>query len=329
MTNTMHAILQVLQKHQHEIIGSRHIMREITRYGVDLTERTIRYHLKIMDEKHLTVVFGKNGRKITEKGLSELKNSNVSGQIGFIISKIESLSFMSDFDYESRQGKVILNVSFFPEAEVDAAKRILTRAFRSDYVMSRNIVLAQEGGAIGNTVVPEGMVGIGTVCSVTVNAILLKQGIPISARYGGVMEVGPEGPSRFTSLISYDGCSLDPLLIFIRAGMTSVKNVLKEGTGNVLASFREIPVESVDKARSIQQRLKEIGIGGLLTIGSPNNPLLEVPVSLDKAGVVVVGGLNPIAAIYEQGIKVESYAMSELFEFNELRTVKEAFDSIA
>ena len=329
MTNTMHAILQVLQKHQHEIIGSRHIMREITRYGVDLTERTIRYHLKIMDEKHLTTVFGKNGRKITEKGLSELKNSNVSGQIGFIISKIESLSFMSDFDCESRQGKVILNVSFFPKAEIDAVKKILTRAFKSDYVMSRNIVLAQEGGAIGNTVVPEGMVGIGTVCSVTVNAILLKQGIPISARYGGVMEVGPDGPSRFTSLISYDGCSLDPLLIFIRAGMTSVKNVLKEGTGNVLASFREIPVESVDKARAIQQRLKEIGIGGLLTIGSPNNPLLEVPVSLDKAGVVVVGGLNPIAAIYEQGIKVESYAMSELFEFNELRTVKEAFDSIA
>lgn len=328
MTNTMHAILQVLQKHQHEIIGSRHIMREITRYGIDLTERTIRYHLKIMDEKHLTTVFGKNGRKITEKGLAELKNSNVSGQVGFIISKIESLSFMSDFDCESQQGKVILNVSFFPKADIDAAKKLLSRAFKSDYVMSQKIVLAQEGETIGNTVIPEGMVGIGTVCSVTVNAILLKHGIPISAKYGGLMEVSPDGPSRFTSLISYAGCSLDPLLIFIKGGMTSVKKVLKEGSGNVLASFREIPVESIDKTRSIQQRLKEIGIGGLLTIGSPNNPLMEVPVSLDKAGVVVVGGLNPIAAIYEHGIKVESFAMSELFEFNELTSVKEAFDCI-
>ena len=329
MTNTMHAILQVLQKHQHEIIGSRHIMREVTRYGIDLTERTIRYHLKIMDEKHLTTVFGKNGRKITEKGLHELKNSNVSNQLGFIISKIESLSFMSDFDCESQKGRVILNVSFFPKSEIDVVRKILFKAFKSDYVMSQKIVLAQEGETIGNTVIPEGMVGIGTVCSVTVNAILLKQGIPISSRYGGVMEVLPDGPSRFTSLISYDGCSLDPLLIFIRGGMTSVKKVLKEGVGNVLASFREIPIECIEKAEAIQQRLKDIGIGGLLTIGNPNNPLMEVPVGVDKAGVVVVGGLNPIAALYEHGIKVESYAMSELFEFNELKTVKEAFDGIS
>ena len=310
-------------------MGSIQIMRELPLYGIELTERTIRYHLKMMDERGLTTVHGKSGRTITENGLAELERSNVSEKIGFIISKIESLSFLSDFDCESQQGKVVLNVSFFPEAEIEVVKKILSKAFKSDYVMSRKIVLAQEGVAIGNTVIPEGMVGVGTVCSVTVNAILLKQGIPITARYGGVMEVSPDGPSRFTSLISYAGCSLDPLLIFIRGGMTSVKKVLKEGSGNVLASFREIPVECIDKTRAIQERLNEIGIGGLLTIGSPNSPLMEVPVSLDKAGVVVVGGLNPIAAIYEHGIKVESYAMSELFEFNELKTVKEAFDSIA
>ena len=71
--------------------------------------------------------------------------------------------------------------------------------------MSQKIVLAQEGEAIGNTIIPDAMVGIGTVCSVTVNAILLKQGIPITTKYGGLMEVSPDGPSRFISLISYAG----------------------------------------------------------------------------------------------------------------------------
>jgi repressor of nif and glnA expression len=308
--------------------GSRQIMRELTNHGVSLTERTIRYHLKIMDERGLTTVFGKNGRKITEKGLVELNDSNVSGRVGFIISKIESLSFMSDFDFESQQGKVILNISFFPSSDIAAARKILTRTFKSDYVMSRYVMLAREGECIGSAVVPEGMCGIGTICSVTVNAILLKQGIPITARYGGLMEVTPEGPKRFTSLISYDGCSLDPLLVFIRSGMTSVGRAIKDGSGGVLASFREIPVECTEKALDIQARLREIDISGLLTIGKPNSPLLEMPVGLDKTGVVVVGGLNPIAALFEQGIEAESFAMAELVGFEELKPVKEALESL-
>jgi repressor of nif and glnA expression len=110
--------------------------------------------------------------------------------------------------------------------------------------------------------------------------------------------------------------------------MTSVSRVLNNETGTVLASFREVPVACIEKTRVIQDKLHGLGIKGLLLIGSPNNALLEVPVGLDKAGVVVIGGLNTVAALYEQGIQAESFAMSELIEYRELVPFNDAFKSV-
>jgi hypothetical protein len=69
--------------------------------------------------------------------------------------------------------------------------------------------------------------------------------------------------------------------------------------------------------------MKEKGIGGILLIGNPNQPLLEMPVGLDKVGMIIVGGLNPIAAIEEAGITTVSKAMSTLYKFSDLMKFKE------
>ena len=125
-------------------------------------------------------------------------------------------------------------------------------------------------------------------------------------------------PLRFTSLISYEGSSLDPLEIFIRSRMTDIAGAIRNRSGKILASFREIPVVSVEKAMELREKLKEKGIGGILLIGNPNQPLLEIPVSMDKAGMVIVGGLNPVAALEEAGIPNVSKAMSTLYKFSDL-----------
>lgn len=329
MTKTIVSILKVLETHRHEIVGSREISRQLTMYGIDLTERTIRYHLKIMDERGLTQVHGKEGRTITDKGIEELKNSNVSERIGFIISKIESLSYTSDFDIESKQGKVILNISCLPQGRIKDAKRIVNKVMASPYVMSDRVFLAPEGESIGDFIVPEGMIGMGTVCSVTINSVFLKHGIPVTSKYGGLLEVEENGPTRFTSLISYEGSSLDPLVVFIKSRMTSVGDVLNTNCGRVLASFREIPVVTIQQAMDLQKRMKELGIGGLLTIGAPNQPLYEIPVGMDKTGMVIVGGLNPVAALEESGIETINKAMSVLMEYERLEPFDQAIKQLA
>jgi hypothetical protein len=328
MNKTMLAILDILDKHPDTILGSREISRQLKLHGIELTERTVRYHLKILDEKGFTKVFGKEGRMITNKGKEELSNALVSERVGFIISKIETLSYLTNFDIESEQGNIILNVSFFPAKELGDALKIMKPVFASPYVMSNRIVLAKEGEKIGEITVPEGMVGLGTVCSVTINGIFLKAGIPVTSRFGGVLQVEKEGPSRFTALISYEGSSLDPLIVFIKSRMTSVSHTVKHSSGEILASFREIPVVSIEKAMQLQEKLKAIGIGGILLIGNPNQPLIEMPVGMDKAGMVIVGGLNPIAALEEAGIPTDSKAMAILYDYSQLMPFKEVLKGI-
>lgn len=323
MNKTMIAILKVLDK-CNDIVGSREISRKLKIYGIDITERTVRYHLRILDERGYTEVFGKEGRRITEKGRMELEHSLVSEKVGFVISKIESLSYLTTLNLETMKGDVILNISYFPENRFKDAMKILKPIFSSPYVMSNRIIIAKEGDRIGDIIIPKNKIGIGTVCSVTINGIFLKAGIPVLSRFGGVVEINEGRLMRFVSLISYDGSSLDPLEIFIRGKMTDVIGAVKKKSGKILASFREIPVVCMDEAKRLSEKMKDKGIGGILLIGSPNKPLLEVPVGVDKVGIVIVGGLNPIAAIEESGIQTESKAMSTLYPYCNLKK----FDSL-
>ena len=322
MTKTMMSILRVLDKQPERIVGAREISRQLKMHGVELMERTVRYHLKILDERGLTKVFGKEGRMITQKGKEELSQSLVSEKVGFIISKIETLSYLTDLDLDTQEGNIILNISYFPEEKLKEAVKIMKPVFLSSYVMSNKVVLKRGGEKIGDVTVPEGQVGFGTVCSVTINGIFLKNGIPVASKFGGVLQINSE-PVRFTALIGYEGSSLDPLEIFIKSRMTDVSGAVKNHSGKILASFREIPIVSIEKAAQVRENLKEKGIGGILLIGNPNQPLLEMPVSMDKAGMIIVGGLNPIAALEEAGIPSISKAMSTLYKFSDLIGFKE------
>ena len=216
------------------------------------------------------------------------------------------------------KGDVILNISYFQRKHLRQALRLLMPAFSSPYVMSDRVILASEGKKIGDAFVPKGMVGLGTICSVTINGIFLKAGIPVTSRFGGVVETAHGKPLRFVSLISYEGSSLDPLEVFIKSKMTAVSEAIAGRQGRILASYREIPVVCLDKAKKLARILEEQGMRGLLLIGSPNRPLLEVPVGIDKAGMIIVGGLNPVAVLEEHGIATQSSAMSTLCEYSRL-----------
>jgi repressor of nif and glnA expression len=329
MNKTMISILKVLEKHQEEIMGSRELSRELLMHGVELTERTVRYHLRILDEKGFTKVYGKEGRKITQKGKEELSHAQVSDKVGFIISKIETLAYLTNFDIETCKGEIILNVSYFPEKRMKDAIRIMQPVFRSPYVMSDMVVMARGGQRLGEITVPEGTVGLGTLCSVTINGIFLKAGIPVTSKFGGVLQVEEGALSRFVALISYEGSSLDPHLVFIKSRMLTVQDAVKKDSGKILASFREIPVVSIKKGVELAGILKEKGIvAGIFMIGNPNQPLLEMPVGMDRAGMILVGGLNPIAALEESDIPTDSKAMAILYDYADLRPFKEAIKGL-
>lgn len=320
------SILKILSVGK-EPLGASLISRQLKKLGIDLSERGVRYHLKIMDERGLTEKFGRQGRMITRKGLEELANALVADRVSLVISKIENLSFLADFDPLTRKGKVILNVSFLPKNKEQLKKsfRLMRDVFKSDFCISDLVTMANSGEKIGELEVPPGKFGFGTVCSVTLHSVIVKSGIPVEARFGGILQVENRQPIRFTELITYEGSSLDPLEIFIRSKMTSVREAARRGSGKILASFREIPAASLAASKDIFKKLKEAGLGGVLAVGRPSQPVLGASVALDRVGVVIAGGLNPLAALSEAHVEAENKAMSTLVEFGELQPFQDLF----
>lgn len=311
------AILKVLSESA-EPLGSIHIARELERHGIFLSERAVRYHLRITDERGYTQPMGRDGRMLTEHGLEELKMALAPEQVGFIHEKLELLAFHTTFDPKTRTGQVPINTSIIDRADFGQAMAAMSDTFRAGLSVSDLVATASEGEKLGSVVVPGGKIGLATVCSVVINGALLKAGIPTESRFGGVLEVRDSKPRRFVAIINYAGTSLDPSEQYIRAKMTTVHEAAKTGHGKILANFREIPAASRAIAQEVINFLNEAGIHGVYAIGNTSEPICQIAIGLNRVGIVLLGGLNPVAAAVEAGIEIENIAESGMIEFNQL-----------
>jgi repressor of nif and glnA expression len=311
------AILRILGQSS-EPVGARVISHNLKGQGIELSERAVRYHLKLMDERGFTQSVGRNGRLITQLGREELESALVSDKVGFVASKIELLAYQTDFDLDKRQGKVPVNISFFPERQFKKAIEAMKGAFQAGICVGDLVAVARRGEKLGGIIMPQGKIGLATVCSVIVNGALLKAGVPMDSKFGGILQIKNHKPLRFVELIQYSGSSLDPSEIYITSRMTSVGQVAREGQGRILANFREIPAICQPEAERVVAVLKEAHLGGVLMISEVSKSVCEVPVELNKVGMILTGGLNPVAAAVESGIEVDNHAMSTVIEYQDL-----------
>lgn len=312
-------ILKVLSESS-EPLGSSTIARELERHGIFLSERAVRYHLKITDEQGFTQPAGRDGRMLTPGGLEELRMALAPEQVGFILEKLELLAFRTTFDPAKRTGLLPVNTSLIAKDGFREALLAMSDTFKAGICVSDLVAVAAEGEKLGSVVVPPGKIGLATVCSVTVNGILLKAGIPIESRFGGVLELRDSAPRRFVAIINYNGTSLDPSEQYIRARMTGVSQAARTGNGKILANFREIPAPARAMVEEKMARLKEAGIGGVCALGNTSEPICRIPVGVNRVGMVLFGGLNPAAAVAEAGIEIENVAESGLIDFQQLKS---------
>ncbi len=311
------AILKVLSESS-EPLGSVTIARELEKHGVFLSERAVRYHLKIMDERGLTQPKGIDGRMITSRGLEELRLALAPERVGFILEKLELLAFRTTFNPATRTGQVPVNTSIFDKNDFPRAVDAMKSAFKAGLCVSEFVAVASGGQKLGDVLVPPGKIGFATVCSIVVNGVLLKHGVPIESKFGGVLEIRQRIPYRFTAIINYSGTSLDPSEQYIRAKMTSVTDAAKTGNGKILANFREIPALAKSLVEEVAAELKAAGVDGVLALGNTSEPICQIPVGMNRVGLVLLGGLNPVAAAVEAGIEVENVAESGMMDFHQL-----------
>lgn len=310
-------ILRVLDESDRPLGGTR-IAQALALAGTEMSQRTIRYYLGHTDRQGLTAREGRRGRRLTAQGRQELENAYVVEKVGFVAARVDALTYGMRYRLRQGKGEVVVNLSTLESSHVGAAAKVMGEIFAGGFSMGTSLLLAGPGSRVGRLTVGPDEYVVATICSVSVNGVLLSEGIPTTNRFGGLLQVAGGKPVRFTQIINYDGTTLDPLEIFIKGQMTAVLKAVRTGEGVVGASFREIPAPAAPLARRLSARMERAGLGGIILVGRPGQPLLEVPVSPGRVGLVVVGGLNPLAAVEEAGIPTRNRAMGTLMPFEDM-----------
>lgn len=320
------AILEALSDSM-EPVGASRIADDLLKLGLDVQPRTVRFHLLQLDRAGLTrLVSRRRGRVITPQGRRELERSNVIKKVNVVGARVDALSYGMTYGKRGSGGTIVENVSLVERGRLAESVRAIEMVLAKGLGMGTMYRLVRGGFALAGAPVPEGRCGIGTVCSITINGVLLHKGIPVNSRFGGLLEIRDGRPVRFVHLIEYSGSTLDPFEIFIRADMTSVLKAVETGSGVICASFREVPAVAVEDVVKTNRELRKDGLGGILEVGKPNQSLLDIPVSDGYAGIIVAGGLNPIAAVHEKGIDVTLKSLAgledvSLFLINDSKSV--------
>ncbi|AEH61582.1 Protein of unknown function DUF128 [Methanosalsum zhilinae DSM 4017] len=244
-------------------------------------------------------------------------------RLQFTSSKIEDLMYRTTFDPKSGDGDLIVNLSLFREEDLEDVLNIFKTTISSGLAVSPYVKMLHCGDTIAGYRIEEGMAGIATVCSITIDGILLKSGVLVKPHFGGLVQIRDGMPVRFTDVLRYASTTIDPLEVLMSQEVTSVTRMLRTGSGKILANLRGAPMIAREKVESVLADMMDAGISGILEVGEPNTRILDVSVERDHFGIVVIGGTNPMAVVQESGIYIRTNAMSTLIGIDEMRPIGE------
>jgi HTH-type transcriptional regulator, global nitrogen regulator NrpRI len=299
-------------------IGARAISDSLSNRGYELGERAVRYNLKILDELGFTKKQGYSGRMLTPIGMRELNDALVDDRIGFVNTRIEEYMYRTSLDIARDGGDVIVNTSLIDKDDYEQVAHILKEAFDAGYTISRRVLVMEEREELASLKVPVGCLCIATICSITLDGMLMKKGIPANTSFAGVVDVRDGRPMEFTDLIAYAGSSLDPMRVFMARRVTRAADAISRGSGRLLANVREVPVAAAEQAERMLSQAKTAGLCGLIEIGGPGEPILGCPVSSGKLGIALYAGVNGAAAAEEMGIKIKTLPISAIVDYSRM-----------
>ncbi|MGL4669341.1 MAG: NrpR regulatory domain-containing protein [Methanobacteriaceae archaeon] len=274
---------------------------------------------KIVDFKELTYITKEKPRNPPLHTHKMNQKSNGNGTKGkakivqFLLTKAWNLIYDVNFDVNSEKGSLITNISYLNKSDLNEAIDIMAKTHKnqSNYVNPYYKIVNHPNDS--------SKIGIATICSFSIDGILIKNGIMSTPKYGGLLETGPH--PCFVELISYNGSSLDPHEIFIFKNMTSISENIPISSGksdaqtnHILASLKEVPFIARNDGIAILDKINNIGISNYKA-GKPRELIYNAKVDNYNCGIVTPSGLNPIAAVKERGIDLKVKAVTGMVEF--------------
>jgi repressor of nif and glnA expression len=211
------------------------------------------------------------------------------------------------------KGKIITNTSLVEKERLNETLAIFYSTIQSGLSVSPLILLEEEGR----------LIKIKTACSLTISGVLLKHGIPVRPKGGGLIEVIEREPTRFTDMLMYWATTIDPIDVLTAQGMTDIAGMMRTGNGRILGNLQEAPMLARDRIEEVLDILTGAEFTGVLELGEPNMNVLGVSVERDHVGIALVGGTNLVAAAQECGINVTHESISDLTDVSEMKHIEE------
>jgi repressor of nif and glnA expression len=290
-------ILRILKEHR-EPVGAKRLSELMAERGFILSDRAVQYYLSYLDTMGFTEKVGNQGRILTPEGFQETDNALVDDRIGFVISKLERLAYRSTFDPASGTGDVAYNLSVVPEESLDR----IQAAF--DEVVKAGCGFFSSYRIIDNDPrIPHGSAGIITICSISMDGVFQRNGIPVKMAYGGRLEIAGGKPKQFVDLIGYRGTTIDPLELFISSGLTSINSYCRTRSGITLANVREVPSFALHQVEDTIGQMKQCGFIFPVSMG---NQVFNLPHNPYRLSIVAFSGLNFIGNTAEQGFDIKT-----------------------
>ena len=230
----------------------------------------------------------------------------------FTLARIENLMYQATFDPLYMKGRIITNTTRVNNESLDEILSVFCDTIKSGLAVSPMI-----------KIIPgKRMTKIKTACSLTLCAVMLKNGIPVHPKGGGLVEVVKREPTRFTDMLMYWATTIDPIDVLTAQGLMDITGMMRTGNGRILGNLHEAPMLARNRIEDLLTILARAGFAGVLELGQPNMDVLGVSVERDHVGMALVGGTNLVAAAKECGIELMHESISDLTDIQEMKHIE-------
>jgi repressor of nif and glnA expression len=260
-----------------------------------------------------TEKIGNQGRILTRAGLDETDNALVDDRIGFVISKLERLAYRSTFDPATSTGDVAYNLSIVPVESMEKVKLAFDEVVKAGCGFYNSYRILDRDPRV-----PSGSVGFITICSISMDGVFQRNGIPVKMAYGGRLEIEHGTPTQFKDLIGYRGTTIDPLELFISSGLTSISGFARSKSGIALANVREVPCSAKKK---VEETIRLMNTCGFVFPVAMGNQVFNLPANPFRISIVAFSGMNYIGNTVEHGIEITTEIGAGNIQFSKIMEI--------
>jgi HTH-type transcriptional regulator, global nitrogen regulator NrpRI len=302
-------ILRILKEHR-DPVGAKRLSELMSERGFVLSDRAVQYYLSYLDTMGFTEKVGNQGRILTPVGLEETDNALVDDRIGFIISKLERLAYRSTFDPATSTGDVAYNLSIVPLESAERVQSAFNEVIQAGCGFFKSYRMIDHDPRV-----PHGHVGFMTICSISMDGVFQRRGIPVRMAFGGRLEIENGVPWQFRDLIAYRGTTIDPLELFISSGLTSISTFARTNTGIVLANVREVPCAARPQVDETVHQMNACGFVFPVAMG---NQVFNLPHNPYRLSIVAFSGMNYIGNTVEHAIQIKTEIGAGNIQFSKI-----------